>query len=121
MVFRTLYHVLITLCAVSCLCRLDILAGFDRYLVTQYLDAVIGSVLYFVAAALTHACDSTVTRLTLEWYATPDVLSTEVQEELSRLRIMDAVRTACVCAAWLLTSFRWKYDRFKQYLRVKSA
>ncbi|GAV03743.1 hypothetical protein RvY_14126 [Ramazzottius varieornatus] len=120
-VFRTLYHVLITLCAVSGLCRMDILSGFDKRLVTENLDAVIGTILYFVAAVLTHLCDSTVSRLMLDWHTTPDVISSEVQEELVRFRIMDAVRTSCVCAAWIITAFRWKHDRFKRYLHVKSA
>ncbi|OQV23450.1 hypothetical protein BV898_02572 [Hypsibius exemplaris] len=124
-IIKTLYQALVALCCLSCLCRLDLAGGLDRHLLTDHFEALISTMLYFAAAALTHLCDVTTMRLLHEAESpvvppvTKATFSGDLQDELVRWKVMDAVRTGCFCVGWLLVACRWKRDRMLIHLERK--
>ncbi|XP_055355577.1 uncharacterized protein LOC129600924 [Paramacrobiotus metropolitanus] len=116
---KTVYQLLIAVCCVSCLCRTDLLGRVDWTLIQENSESIVALVLYFGAAALTHLCEITTVRLLMEFSRQPGISSSDMTNELSRWRIMDAVRTGCVCFGWLLLSWNWKRDRMHAHLKPR--
>ena len=127
-IFKTLYQVLVALCCVSCLCRLDLLGGggfLDRRRLLDHGASLVTALMYFAAATLTHLCDVTVMRLLHETLSGSSVagdlvLAPDLVDELMRWKIMDAVRTGCVGLGWWLMACRWPRDRLLMHMEQKT-